>query len=68
MISIEASVTGMGEDAKVVFWVDTAQIIQVTEIPYEFTWNTGEWDTATYIIRADAIEGNTLPGSVADLL
>lgn len=60
LLSVEADVHGLGESARVVFWVDTTQLIQVSELPYEFSWNTAEWDTGIYMIRADAIDGNIL--------
>ena len=60
LVSVEADISNMGENAKVAFWVDSVQIVQVSEAPYEFNWNTAEWDTGMYVIRADAYEGIVL--------
>jgi uncharacterized protein (TIGR02145 family) len=60
LVSVEALVSNMGAGTRVVFWVDTNQIIQVADMPYEFNWNTTEWDTGIYMLRADAVNGISL--------
>jgi len=56
IISIEAVVSGFGQTVLLAFSIDSAQVFETSEMPYEFIWDTDGWLPGTYTLRADAFE------------
>ncbi|RLD75570.1 MAG: hypothetical protein DRJ15_16805, partial [Bacteroidetes bacterium] len=56
IISIEAVVSGFGQTVLLAFSIDSTQIFETSEMPYEFIWDTDGWLPGTYTLRADAFE------------
>ncbi|MCK5765032.1 MAG: hypothetical protein KAH26_03560 [Bacteroidales bacterium] len=56
IISIEAVVSGFGQTVLLAFSIDSTQVFETGETPYEFSWDTDGWLPGTYMLRADAFE------------
>ena len=56
ILLIEANVAGFGQEVKVIFFIDSIQILETSEVPYDFSWDTEGWLPGLYTIRALAYD------------
>jgi len=54
------SVSGFSNDVRVRFSIDTVQLAEVLESPFDFNWMTEGWDTGIHMIRAEAYTSNPM--------
>ncbi len=67
LVTVEAAVTGMGEQVKVIFSVDSVEMIQLGQSPFTFLWDTDGLDTGFHKLHADAWEGLVILSDVIDI-
>ena len=59
ILLVEADVAGFGQDVKVLFSIDSIQMLETSEVPYDFSWDTKGWLPGLYTIRALAYDDLT---------
>lgn len=56
ILLIEANVAGFGQEVKVIFFIDSIQMLETSDIPYDFSWDTEGWLPGLHTIRALAYD------------
>ncbi|MEN8226146.1 MAG: FISUMP domain-containing protein [Bacteroidota bacterium] len=59
IVTIAVSISGFNDKARVSFSLDTVQISEDLEAPFEFTWNTEGWETGPHTVIANAYESTS---------
>lgn len=67
LVSVEAAVSGMGDKVKVIFSVDSVEMIQLGQSPFTFIWDTEGLDTGFHKLHADAWEDLVILSDVIDI-
>ncbi len=68
LIPVEAKVLGFAEQVKVVFAIDSAFQIQVSEISPKITWDTQGWELGPHTVKAEAIEGESVATDMISII